>query len=170
MIACFAIFSCISASLSLSASAEISLSFSFCSLNSWIYGWIINHIIMENILAQSTHIHFCLKMEIFPFNLASLNCPHISNKNAWSLKMHLFKNTLQRGDFWKHLLLYSALRLEWWMKMEVFGNNYVSVLDTSKSEHTTIKGGTVFNHYCFLCEREKWFKNSTCGPKQNFFN
>ena len=39
--------------------------------------------------------------------------------------------------------------------MEVFGNNDVMVLDISKSVHTTIKGGTVFNHYYFLCEREK---------------
>ena len=64
--------------------------------------------------------------------------------------MHLFKNTLQRGGFWKHPLLYSPLRLEWWMKMEVFGNNYVTVLDSSKSLHTTIKCGTIFNHYCFF--------------------
>ena len=55
------------------------------------------------------------------------------------------------------------------MKMEVFGNNYVSVLDTSKSVHTTIKGGTVFNDYCFLCEREKMIHKFNMRTEAEFF-
>ena len=57
------------------------------------------------------------------------------------------------------------------MKMEAFGNNYVTVLDSSKSVHTTIKG----MWYCFqslllFCVNEKKrFKNATCIPKQIFF-
>ena len=57
------------------------------------------------------------------------------------------------------------------MKMEAFGNNYVTVLDSSKSVHTTIKG----MWYCFQSlllfsvNEKKRFKNATCIPKQIFF-
>ena len=53
--------------------------------------------------------------------------------------------------------------------MEVFGNNYVSVLDSSKSVHTTIKGGTVFNHYCFLCKQEKMIQKCNVKTEADFF-
>ena len=59
------------------------------------------------------------------------------------------------------------------MKMEVFGNNNVTVLDTSKSVHTimTIKPGWYhFQSLLLFCVNEKKrFKNATCGLKQIFF-
>ena len=96
MIACFAIFSCISASLSLSASAEISLSFSFCSLNSWIYRWIINHI-KKHLDAIHTY-PFLFENGDFSLQFG-LNCPP-SNQCFYHL---WFKKRKQRE--WSHTCL-----------------------------------------------------------------
>ena len=103
-----------------------------------------------------THIHFCLKMEIFISSLAYH--PHVSSEN--SHRKHIFSKTLSRVGFLKTLA--SRLRVD--RQKWRFSNMLMSYIIYFKHDACSERDALVFPSFQLFCvDRRKWFEYATCG-------
>ena len=100
-----------------------------------------------------THIHFCLKMEIFISSLAYH--PHVYSEN--SHRKHIFSNTLSRVGFLKTLPSHLRVDRQKWR----FSNMLMSYF---KHDACSKRDALVFPLFQLFCvDRRKWFEYATRG-------